>query len=234
MADIVGPGIFIMGVAAIVIYFIGYIVLPFFITLPHDTELDEMTAEERAIALNTTTKRVLYWIWFSSLSVFAIIMALGGFAFIISKASSGFEWATQNSGKWWFIFVALGTAYILYQMRELTIYGVLQMAVGAALVVTSVISPTPIVADGDVAVDDGLVRLIAILAGVYFLVEGMDHFRKHKSSLASLEWFGPLGIRFNGIWDIVIDWDTTAWKERNNYVRTYIKRAERRRRRGLQ
>jgi hypothetical protein len=173
--------------------------------------LQKLSRNQRLRLLDTRAKRVLFRLHFAATLMLATPFLLLGFGWIIIGPALAWSWAEEHVVNPWFVVVALAAAYVLHLLQRGAgpFAGVIEMAFGIVLIFTYVLHSDEANAN---------TRLLAVLGGVYSLLQGMEKFDKGRTTPSTLEWVGPVGLRVIAAYDLLVNWDTKTWRERKNWT----------------
>jgi len=174
--------------------------------------ISNFSPQQKRTVLNTRLKRVLYRSHAIGMGTFAAPFLLAGFGLMIQGPIVAWGWAVEHASAPWFALIALAGACLLHQLHRVArpVAGLVEMAFGVCLIVAYVRAPEA----GEAA---GSLRLLAVIAGTYAVVQGMEKFDQGRTVENTLQNGGWLGVRLAALYDIVVNWDLSTWRDRKKY-----------------
>jgi hypothetical protein len=208
--------LFAVMIGSLVIGFILMIVVGFKLSakLGDADQVDswyKLSRSQRLRLLDTRAKRTLFRLHSAATFMLALPFLLLGFGWIIVGPALAWSWAEEHVASPWFVVVALVAAYVLHHVQRIAgpFAGLIEMAFGIVVILTFVLHSDEANAN---------TRLLAVLGGVYSLLQGMEKFDKGRTTPSTLEWVGPVGLRVVAIYDLLVNWDIKTWRERKNWT----------------
>jgi hypothetical protein len=191
------PLFFAIMIGSLVIGFLLMIVVG--VTLPAMLgvdSLDKLSRNQRLRLRDTLAKRILFGLHSVAIFMLTTPFLLLGFAWIIVGPALAWSWAEEHLASHWFVLVALAAAYVLHLLQRNAgpVAGVIEMAFGIVVILTFVLHSD----EANVNI-----RLLAVLGGVYSLLQGMEKLDKGRTTPSTLEvvacgFEGDRSLRFTG------------------------------------